>query len=353
MTAPLGIDDLLVEEFDAPTAPEDEHRARYDFNGIIHDELASDMPRQPFSEVLEDSRKTYDWSKPLYLTGWDPDRTSILATGFLSRMYVESNRHLSWVNVQVRPDLRRRGIATHLLRRLVDAAKADERTVLGAQVNNESAGLHFLPARGFEAKQVGRLSRLHTKAVDRDLMQRWVGDAATGAADYELFQMDGRVPDDLVEKWLAMENVMNTAPRDDLEMEDFVPNVERFRTHEQEMLDQGYDVWRAFAVHKGTGHWAGYSELYFSPHHPEIVEQGGTAVDPVHRGHGIGRWVKAVNILRLLDEKPEAERVETWNAKSNGPMLDINVAMGFDVVKWYTSFQAPIDAIEAALGLAV
>jgi mycothiol synthase len=349
MNAPGGLDDLIIEEFDAPNAPDADHRARYDFNGIIHEELDSDEPRQPFSEVLEDSRKVYEWSKPLYLNVWDADRRNILATGFLGRQYLESNRHLSWVNVQVHPDLRRQGIATELLRRLVAAAKEDGRTILGAQSNGESAGVQFLPVRGFEPKQVGRLSRLHTKAVDRALMEQWVADAATGAADYELFAMDDRVPDELVDKWLAIENVMNTAPRDDLEMEDFVPNVERFRTHEKEMLDQGYGVWRVFGVHKETGDWAGYSELYFSPHHPEVVEQGGTAVDPAHRGHGIGRWVKAVNILRLLDEKPEAERVETWNAKSNGPMLDINIAMGFDVVKWYTSFQAPIEAIEATL----
>jgi mycothiol synthase len=222
--------------------------------------------------------------------------------------------------------------------------------VLGAQATNESPGMQFLPSLGFEAKQVGRLSRVHCKEIDRALMQRWVDDAATAAAGYDLLAIDDRVPDDVVERWLTLESVMNTAPRDDLEMEDFVPNVERFRVHEGHALEQGYGLWRLIAVDRATGEWAGFTELFFSPHHPEIVEQGGTGVVPSHRGHGLGRWLKAANVLRLFEERPESERIETWNARSNGPMLDINVAMGFEVARWDTTFQAPIQAVEAAVG---
>ncbi len=40
--------------------------------------------------------------------------------------------------------------------------------------------------------------------------------------------------------------------------------------------------------------------------------------------------MKAVNHLRLLDERPErAQVVQTWNASSNEPMLRINRALGF------------------------
>ena len=57
--------------------------------------------------------------------------------------------------------------------------------------------------------------------------------------------------------------------------------------------------------------------------------QGDTGVRPDHRGHGLGAWMKAVNHLRLADERPDVEWVQTWNAASNEPMLRINRALGF------------------------
>jgi GNAT superfamily N-acetyltransferase len=83
------------------------------------------------------------------------------------------------------------------------------------------------------------------------------------------------------------------------------------------------------ARHDETGELAGYSELIFTPRRRWLGEQGDTAVDPAHRERGLGRWLKAANILRLLDEKPDVRAVETWNDGSNAAMLSINEAMGF------------------------
>jgi hypothetical protein len=70
--------------------------------------------------------------------------------------------------------------------------------------------------------------------------------------------------------------------------------------------------------------------------------QGDTGVRPDHRGHGLGAWMKAVNHLRLADERPDVEWVQTWNADSNEPMLRINRALGFAPVQrfdvWYRPF---------------
>jgi GNAT superfamily N-acetyltransferase len=72
------------------------------------------------------------------------------------------------------------------------------------------------------------------------------------------------------------------------------------------------------------------------------VWQGGTAVDPTHRNKGLGRWLKAAMLQRLLDERPEVANVDTWNAGSNEPMLAINVALGFRPVKYYNARQIPV-----------
>ena len=81
--------------------------------------------------------------------------------------------------------------------------------------------------------------------------------------------------------------------------------------------------------HDASGELVGISELYLPRARPWFAFQGDTGVDPAHRGHGLGAWMKAVNHLRLRDERPDVEVVQTWNADSNEPMLRINRALGF------------------------
>jgi GNAT superfamily N-acetyltransferase len=83
--------------------------------------------------------------------------------------------------------------------------------------------------------------------------------------------------------------------------------------------------------------------------HPQTVWQEATAVDPKHRDKGLGRWLKAANVLRLLDERPAARYVETWNAFSNGPMLGINIAMGFEIVNSFAAYQITTSALQERL----
>jgi GNAT superfamily N-acetyltransferase len=73
----------------------------------------------------------------------------------------------------------------------------------------------------------------------------------------------------------------------------------------------------------------GYTALFLQKHRPWQAHQGDTAVDPAHREKGLGRWLKAVNLRRLLDERPAVQVVDTGNASSNEPMLNLNVALGF------------------------
>jgi len=52
-------------------------------------------------------------------------------------------------------------------------------------------------------------------------------------------------------------------------------------------------------------------------------------VQPNYRGHGLGKWLKAVMLTRVLLEKPDVHYVRTGNAEANVPMLRINHALGF------------------------
>lgn len=56
---------------------------------------------------------------------------------------------------------------------------------------------------------------------------------------------------------------------------------------------------------------------------------GSTGVRPEHRGHALGKWLKAAMTLRVLEERPHVTDIRTSNADSNEAMVGINCAMGY------------------------
>jgi RimJ/RimL family protein N-acetyltransferase len=52
-------------------------------------------------------------------------------------------------------------------------------------------------------------------------------------------------------------------------------------------------------------------------------------VTPAHRGHGLGRAVKAHVLRWLLADRPALESVETGTDAANAPMIRVNEQLGF------------------------
>lgn len=338
-----------IESFDPHTASEDKLRARYDLDSAEHEEFWSEDPRTPYEQWKKEMLETVSWRKRLRWVAWDDDGTTIVGSSGLGLGYTETNRHLGDVDVYVRPEHRRQGLALALLAPVVEAAEADGRTILGGGAPTDTAGTDFAVSVGGERKIVERKSRMVVAGVDRAMLEGWVERARERAQGYSLMQWDGPVPDEYLDRFVRLSMVMNTAPRDDLEMDDWVNTPERLREREALGQSQGYTWWTVVVRHDETDELVGYTEFVFPPTHPDVAWQEATAVDPVHRGKGIGRWVKATNALRLMDERPGVRYVDTWNAYSNDPMLAINIAMGFEVVKSYSDFQIPTERLARAI----
>lgn len=97
------------------------------------------------------------------------------------------------------------------------------------------------------------------------------------------------------------------------------------------------------------GAFAGYTELVWNPENPRFAQQGDTAVAPEHRGHGLGKWLKAGMLERLHRERPDVRVVRTGNADTNAAMLGINEALAFAATRAVVLWQVDADELARRL----
>ena len=142
---------------------------------------------------------------------------------------------------------------------------------------------------------------------------------------------------------------MNQAPRGDLDVEDARRTPEQLREGERSLSASGVERWVVYVRERATGAFAGFSDVYWHPDRPAILDQGNTGVFPRYRSHGLGRWLKAAMLDRILRERPQVEVIRTNNADSNAPMLRINTELGFRAYMARTIWQVETDRVRRYL----
>lgn len=245
------------------------------------------------------------------------------------------------MRVLVDPPHRQRGVGRALGAALADVARAAGRTGVTIEAVAVSDAEFILQAAGFAADLSVEQNRTDPRTVPIELLEQWrrAGEAAPG---YSLVSYDVPAPSrELVRDFVHARHVMNDAPRFEGEAE-ATYTVEELVALEAVSVAAHQDWWNVGVRHDASGELVGLSEVYLPQARPWMVYQGDTGVHPDHRGHGLGAWMKAVNHLRLRDERPEVEVVQTWNAASNEPMLRINRALGFTPVQRYQGWYLPL-----------
>lgn len=263
-----------------------------------------------------------------------------------------ANSHAMDVRLEVRPEARRRGLGRELLRRAVERAGTEGKTLVTGWTNDRvPSGAAFCRAVGAGEGMAEHMNRLLLADVDRDLLRTWVEDGQRRAgADYELVGYDGRCPDDLAEGVLDAFDVMADAPREQMRTEHRRMTLAELRKWEEAALAAGAEQWALFPRERGTGRLVGLTTVWWHPDNPGLVDQGDTGVAAEHRGRGLGKWLKAAMLLRVLAERPEAREVRTGNADSNEPMLAINRRLGFRPYVASYGWQVEVGALQRTLG---
>ena len=211
----------------------------------------------------------------------------------------------------------------------------------------------FAARFGFTHRQDERCSRLRISDVVPVQQTSWIDEAPGRDAGYRIVGWSSEAcPDELIDAYATALEAMNYVPLDEIEFND-----ERFDA--PRMRARG-DAWRGPRPSSGRcrvavgpdGSAAGITELFVSRHRPQFGHQGDTGVVAAHRGHQLGRWLKADN-LRLAPGPPtrSSRSSKTYNAESNPWMLAINVEMGFAPHRIYQCWQGSLaHALELAGG---
>ncbi|MBB5788179.1 GNAT family N-acetyltransferase [Jiangella mangrovi] len=256
------------------------------------------------------------------------------------------NRTLGEVDLAVRPEARRRGIGTALLRALEDEAVRRGRTRFMADIEGplgpqESPGTAFAERHGY-TRRITEISRVQRPPFDLDALARLERDAAAHATDYRIVTWRDRVPDEHVAEYARMTARMSTdAPLGELDYEQESWDPARVRMREARMARMRRHAWCAAAV-APDGTFAGQTAIVLAADDDSTGMQGETIVDPRHRGHRLGLLLKIANLRTLLRDRPGVRTVWTWNADSNTYMIAVNEQLGYVPAGWLAGYQRDV-----------
>jgi GNAT superfamily N-acetyltransferase len=331
-----------IRPFDVNTASAEELSAAHGLAQRLQAEMWPDDPPRGFEEWIRQLRTVPPFVLLRQWVAWHGGEA--VGRAILTASDTPDNRHIADAEIGVAPEWRRQGIAKRFLSHIVQAADALDRKLLLAGTDSAlPAGQALMERLGARVGLVSRTNQLDLSQLDPVLMQAW---REGGPRDeYELGWWLGPYPEADLAAICNLKDVMNTAPRDNLEVEDWKWTPEMVRQIEVSMLERKIERWTLFTRHRASGELAGYTEVFYDPSVSETLSQGDTGVLSKHRGHGLGRWLKATMIEKVLAERPQVKRVRTGNANSNAPMLRINDAMGFRPYKDWTTWQVEVDKV--------
>ncbi len=229
--------------------------------------------------------------------------------------------------VVVHPAHRRQGIGRALAVRAAELALELGRVSYTSATSSRSPqSEQFAAGLGARGALPMVVSEVRLDALDHEQLERWVTRPADDA--YVLHRFE-RVPEHELARVAAVMGVMNTAPRGELDFDDWTITPAMVQSWQDRLAASGERRLLYAAEHRPSGVLVGYTEVFWHPERAILVHQGATGVHPDHRGQGLGKWLKAALLQDLPAANPEAVRVRTGNADSNEAMLGINRALGF------------------------
>ena len=318
--------ELEFRQIDLRQISELEARAVNNFLNISRAEVMPEDPETPLATRL------LEWQNI-------PMRYNLAAFAFFQASCVVAfariscdqqgeNQHLCGVNLEVLPEWRRKGLGMQLLKAVLTVAKHQQRRILILDTSDQiPAGAYFAEKIGSIQADENHTNRLLLEELDTRLLEAWITNAPS--EEFELGFYTNGYPESELEALCELFEIMNSAPHGQLEINAAKTTPHQLLERERFHKAQGIERWTVFVRERSTRRYAGYSTVAWQASRPLVLGQRSTAVDPKYRGKGLGKWLKAVMLEKVMRERPEVNQIRTINADSNELMLRINHAMGF------------------------
>lgn len=348
----MTIQNLEIRPLDIREASPEEYAAFNELENAMRAEVIPEDPPVPCDEEAARGKAMPAIIKEGAWAAWEPgSRGRMVGLAAVDAEYSGDNMHLADITVEVLPEYRRQGLGRKLLGYIPSFARTHKRRLLAAQSNERvPAGADFMRRIGARVGFEARESQLRLADVDRSLIAEWMSRADSLQADFCLELWEGPVPEKYLGGMIAViQDLINDAPHDALELEDSTHVDKTYRPFEAWEVSGGRSRWTLVAIHRADDRVAGMTGVVWSPRRPGIIEQHGTGTLRLFRNRGIGRWLKAAMLDKILHELPEARVIRTGNAGSNAPMLKINVELGYKPFIARTIWQVETESVEKYL----
>jgi GNAT superfamily N-acetyltransferase/RimJ/RimL family protein N-acetyltransferase len=296
-----------------------------------------DPPVKTYPELLAHHQNPPKSSLLRVFAAYD-EHGSVLGAGTVE-LPQRDNRSLAMLELAVPPQWRGRGVGQALLAYATEQARTAGRSRLLAEVfvpcDVDPAGwpgARFAERHGFTNRNT-EILRVMRLPIPPARMAALEAEVAERTAGYTFVSWSGACPAEYAEQYATLKGLlMAEAPTGDLDYEPEDWDVDRLRDEERRAVMQGRTVYTTVAI-APDGSLAGHTQLAVSVHDPRRAYQWDTLVVAAHRGHRLGLAVKLANLQAMTAAEPQVERVTTWNAQQNGPMIAVNEAMGFAVAE--------------------
>ncbi|NJD58364.1 MAG: hypothetical protein C3F13_18200 [Anaerolineales bacterium] len=339
-----------IQLFDIKGATQEEYAALNRHINLMRRERLPDDPPIALDETMNELHNLPSYVEVKIWTTKQKGSDEIIAMGMVQMLNMEENRHLAQFDISVCPDFRRQGLGRHILELITHAAQSEKRRLLLSESYDRiPAGEAFMTRLGAQKGLVGHINQLKIAELDQDLLAKWLARGNMLLSEFMLGLWEGPYPEDQLVAISQLVELTNQQPFGDLEIEEFHLTPEQLRQQEQMIFARGNQRWTFYILEKSTGKFAGYTETRWHPNRPEILYQDMTGVFPEYRNRGLGRWLKAAMLNKVLIDRPQVKYIRTGNADSNAAMLKINNELGFKPYMANALWQVELDHVLAYL----